>query len=112
MIDLIKNSPELNFLFIGDLNFYDNRFIELKLFKNCYFTGEIENNLVPLYLANIDLGIIPYFVNEFTNGVYSSKLNEYLAMGLPVVTTKFREMRIIEKNENLIYLTENDHLDF
>ena len=66
-----------------------------------------------LYLKYVDIGVIPYFVNQFTNGVYSSKLNEYLALGLPVISTKFREMNIINKdNKNLIYLTENNHLDF
>ena len=100
-------------MFIGDLKFYTNKFQELKKFKNCYFTGEISNDLVPLYLKNVDVGIIPYFVNEFTNGVYSSKLNEYLALGLPVISTKFREMSIINnENKNLMYLTENNHQDF
>jgi len=113
VINLIKNSPETNFLFMGDLNLYDNRFTELETFKNCYFTGEIDNSLVPLYLKYLDVGIVPYFVNNFTNGVYSSKLNEYLALGLPVVTTKFREMIIIEKdNQNLVYLSENNYSDF
>jgi hypothetical protein len=113
MINLIKNSKELSFLFIGDLKFYNNKFQELKNLKNCYFTGEISNDLVPLYLKHVDIGIIPYFVNQFTNGVYSSKLNEYLALGLPVISTKFREMNIINKdNQNLIYLTENNYQDF
>ena len=113
MINLIKNSQDLSFLFIGDIKFYNDKFQDLRNFKNCYFTGEISNDLVPLYLKYVDIGVIPYFVNQFTNGVYSSKLNEYLALGLPVISTKFREMNIINKdNKNLIYLTENNHLDF
>jgi teichuronic acid biosynthesis glycosyltransferase TuaH len=113
MIDLISTSPEITFIFIGNLNFYDERFKQLKNFKNCTFVGEIDNNLVPLYLKYIDIGIIPYYVNDFTNGVYCSKLNEYLALGLPVISTKFREMNIIKnKNDDLIYLIDNDHLDF
>ena len=113
MKDLIINSPEINFIFIGDLNFYDKKFSQFKSFKNCFFTGELDNDLVPLYLKYLDVGIIPYYVNDFTNGVYSSKLNEYLALGLPVVTTKFREMNIIKNtNENLIYLTESNYLEF
>jgi glycosyltransferase involved in cell wall biosynthesis/uncharacterized SAM-binding protein YcdF (DUF218 family) len=113
ILDLIKNSQELSFLFIGDLKLYNKKFEKLNKFKNCYFTGEVPNNLVPLYLKHVDIGIVPYFVNDFTNGVYSSKLNEYLAVGLPVISTKFREMKIIEKNnQNLIYLIENNFLDF
>ena len=113
MSNVIKNSPKFNFLFIGDLKFYNTKSIKLKSFKNCYFTGELNNDLVPLYLKHIDIGIIPYLVNQFTNGVYSSKLNEYLALGLPVITTKFNEMNLIKnKNKNLIYLSDNDYIDF
>lgn len=113
MIDVIKNSPKINFLFIGDLKLYNTKSIKLKSFKNCYFTGELNNDLVPLYLKYIDIGIIPYLVNQFTNGVYSSKLNEYLAVGLPVITTKFNEMNLIKnENTNLIYLADNNYVDF
>jgi glycosyltransferase involved in cell wall biosynthesis len=113
MIDVIKNSPEYVFLFLGDLKFYTSKSLELKKYENCYFAGEIANELVPNYLKFIKIGIIPYVVNDFTNGVYSSKLNEYLAMGLPVISTKIKEMELVlKKNKNLIYLSDNNSLDF
>ena len=112
MINLIKNSQDLSFLFIGDIKFYNDKFQDLRNFKNCYFTGEISNDLVPLYLKYVDIGVIPYFVNQFIKISLLFKINEYLALGLLVISTKFREMNIINKdNKNLIYLTENNHLD-
>ena len=113
MIEVIKKSPEYDFLFLGDLKFYTSKSLELKKYKNCHFAGEIVNELVPNYLKFIKIGIIPYVVNDFTNGVYSSKLNEYLAMGLPVISTKIKEMKLVSKdNKNLIYLTESNSQDF
>lgn len=113
IIEVIKNSPQYDFLFLGDIKFYTSKSLELKKFKNCYFTGEIKNELVPNYLKFIKIGIIPYVVNDFTNGVYSSKLNEYLAMGLPVISTKIKEMKLVlQENKNLIYLSDNNFQDF
>ena len=45
------------------------------------------------YIVNFDIGIIPYKVNNYTQSVYPCKLNEYLAMGVPVVTTGISELK-------------------
>ena len=55
----------------------------------------------------MDIGVTPYFVNQFENGT-SSKLNEYLA--LVCSSTKFREMNIINKDNKGDLLDENNHL--
>ncbi len=47
---------------------------------------------LPGFLARWDAGIIPFLDNEFTAGVYPLKVNEYLAVGLPVVSTPFGQM--------------------
>ncbi len=43
--------------------------------------------------GGFDLGLIPYRRDEYTDNVYPTKLNEYLAMGLPVVSTDLPEVR-------------------
>lgn len=42
------------------------------------------------------MGIIPFAKNEFNKGVYPLKVNEYLAAGLPVVTTDFGYLQDFE----------------
>lgn len=44
---------------------------------------------LPLYLKFIDCCIIPFVKNELTSCIYPLKLNEYLAAGKPVVSTRF-----------------------
>ena len=75
---------------------------KLKKIKNIFFLNEVKHEKLPSYIHGFDLGIIPYKVNKFTNSVYSCKLNEYLSMGLPVVSTKIRESNIYNKNFNNI----------
>ena len=92
---LSKNNPKLNFVIIGRI--YVN-VEKLKDIANVFFLGEIKHNKLPSYLKGFDVGIIPYKVNNFTNSVYSCKLNEYLAMGIPVVSTNLNETKIYNKN--------------
>jgi len=40
----------------------------------------------------MDLGLIPYRITPYTASVYPTKLNEYLAMGLPVVSSAIEEV--------------------
>ncbi len=46
---------------------------------------------VPHLLAGADIALIPFRYNDLTRGVNPNKMYEYLAAGLPVVTTDFSE---------------------
>jgi glycosyltransferase involved in cell wall biosynthesis len=38
------------------------------------------------------VGLIPFVKNDLTAGIYPLKINEYLALGLPVVSTHFADL--------------------
>ncbi len=86
---LVKNLKSFSFVFLGPI--YTKKISKFKKYKNVYFTGGKLHNLIPDYVRNFDVTIIPYLVNDFTDSVYSCKLNEYLACGKPVISTKIRE---------------------
>lgn len=55
---------------------------------NVYFLGSKKPEELPAYISQFDVAINPQLVNELTNGNYPRKIDEYLAMGKPVVATK------------------------
>jgi uncharacterized SAM-binding protein YcdF (DUF218 family) len=81
----------------------------LKEFPNIFFLGKKNFNLLPAYIKEFDVCIIPYINSEFTKTVYPTKLNEYHALGKPVVSTDLSE--IIEfnrENGNLILIASSN----
>ena len=61
--------------------------------ENVVLVGEQPHHRIPDFIRGFDVGIIPYVLTEYTRTVYPTKLNEYLAAGVPVVTTDLPEIR-------------------
>ncbi len=55
--------------------------------SNVRFTGAVPKEALPKIVASFDVGIIPYRLNDYTRHVFPMKVFEYLAAGLPVVST-------------------------
>ncbi len=87
MYKVAKSLPAFSFVFVGP---EDDLFTRHKIhdLQNAYFLGEKEYQEVPAYIAAFDICINPQIVNQVTNGNYPLKVDEYLAMGKPTVTTK------------------------
>ena len=65
---------------------------------NVYFLGLKKPQELPAYLHHLDVLINPQVVNEVTIGNYPRKVDEYLAMGKPVVAVQTQAMNIFEEH--------------
>jgi glycosyltransferase involved in cell wall biosynthesis len=59
----------------------------LRELPNVHLLGRRDYDRLPEVLRGADAAIIPYAVNELTRSVFPMKVYEYLAAGLPVVST-------------------------
>ncbi|HBN07354.1 MAG TPA: hypothetical protein DD435_01475 [Cyanobacteria bacterium UBA8530] len=84
---LLREKPEWSLVLIGPAQ--ERAMREFSDFQNFHWLGPKNYSLAPNYLAGFDVGIIPYVRSLQTSGIYPLKINEYLAAGLPVVSTDF-----------------------
>ncbi|MBN9299889.1 MAG: glycosyltransferase [Filimonas sp.] len=68
---------------------------QLHQLPNVHFLGAKEPTALPAYIASFDVCINPQVLNEVTIGNYPRKIDEYLAMGKPVVATKTDFMQAV-----------------
>lgn len=67
-------------------------FEELLSEPNVYFLGSKPHKDVPRCLVGLDVGLMPYVITEWVRFGYPLKLHEYLAAGLPSVSSKLPEL--------------------
>lgn len=78
---------------------------KLETIPNLLILGNRRHEAIPNYLKIAHVAIIPYLCNELNRSVYPLKLNEYLAMGKAVVSTKFSQD--LDSFADLIYIASN-----
>jgi glycosyltransferase involved in cell wall biosynthesis len=99
---IAKQKPDWSVVLVGP---------EDEAFKNCvlhqipnvYFLGSKDSNLLPSYIKGFDICMNPQVVNDITIGNYPRKIDEYLAMGKPVVATSTKAMEMFNQ---YVYLGE------
>lgn len=86
----IRTHEGYDFHFIGRV--ITTQAARLAKYGNVKFFGAVEPAQLPEMMKSFDAGIIPFVKNEFTKNIYPMKVNEYLALGIPVVSTDFAEL--------------------
>ncbi|MDD2409544.1 MAG: glycosyltransferase [Bacilli bacterium] len=90
LIEKINNYDKYSVVLIGNVN---QEFIDKKNMTNVYFLGAKDYKELKNYTKYFDIGIIPFIVNDLTNNVSPVKFFEYIAAGLPVISTPIYEMK-------------------
>lgn len=85
-----RRLPHCSFALVGPAQVDVSRLAAL---PNVHLLGARPHTVVPDYLKGFDVALVPYKLADYTAHVYPTKLNEYLALGLPVVCTDLFEIR-------------------
>jgi teichuronic acid biosynthesis glycosyltransferase TuaH len=103
LICLAEKLPGYQLVLVG---MEDERFKQSKLHQmpNVIFTGMKKVEELPDYIACFDVCINPQILNPITIGNYPRKIDEYLAMGKPVVATKTKAMEAFKEH---VYLAKD-----
>ena len=90
LADVARRRPDWHLVLIGDST------IDLSPYQclaNMHFLGRKPYAELPAYCKEFDAGLVPFKINELTKAVNPIKLREYLAAGLPVVSTPLPEVK-------------------
>lgn len=94
LAEVARREPTWHIVLLGDAT------VDLSIYKNLpnmHFLGRKRYKDLPAYCREFDVGLIPFRINDLTRAVNPIKLREYLAAGLPVVSTPLPEVKMYEE---------------
>lgn len=102
-VDLVTRSaeilPQVSFVFVGPLGVDVGRLATL---RNVHFVGQRPHASLAAYVAGFDVSLIPYRLTPYTQSVVPTKLFEYLASGIPVVSSPLLEILAMRLPEQVL----------
>lgn len=107
--------PEWAFVMIGPLAKINEA--DLPRADNLHWLGGKEYAELPAYAAGWDIALMPFALNDSTQFISPTKTTEYLASGLPIISTPVRDvvndysalgaMRIVSNAEDFVAAAED-----
>ena len=85
-----RSRPEWSFIMLGPVVKIDDA--SLPRAGNIHYLGMKDYAELPKYFAGWDVGMMPFALNEATEFISPTKTPEYLAAGLPVVSTPIADV--------------------
>lgn len=88
LAEVARQCPNYSFVLIGEAK---SEVAALKSLRNVHLLGRRTYSELPAYCAHFDAALLPFAANEMTRCVNPIKMHEYLAAGLPIVSTPLPE---------------------
>jgi len=88
-----ESRPDFEFVLIGwdyDGSLYKHG---LDKYRNIHYLGIKDYSILPQYAVWFDVATIPFVLNKITESTSPIKVFEYMALGMPILTTDLRECR-------------------
>ncbi|NLL12250.1 MAG: glycosyltransferase family 4 protein [Fibrobacter sp.] len=90
-VDLIKNEiPDLEFHIYGkgtDEEYFVKLVHKMKLENRVFFRSVVPIEMLPRLMADADLGVEPKLKRSFGNEAFSTKILEFMTVGIPVIAS-------------------------
>ncbi|HYK89304.1 MAG TPA: glycosyltransferase [Acidobacteriota bacterium] len=101
---MIRSRPDWTWVFVGP---YDRTAHVLAELPNTRLLGQLQHRELAHVIRSFDVCIVPYVKSDYTRTVVPVKINEYLALGKPVVSTDIQP--VVEFNElhHVLITSEN-----
>ncbi|WP_299567039.1 glycosyltransferase [Enterovirga sp.] len=107
-LDLVREvaarRPDWNLVMLGPVAKIDPA--TLPQAANIHWIGARSYAELPAYLASWDVGIMPFALNESTRFISPTKTPEYLAAGVPVVSTRIKDVVRPYGDEGLVAIAD------
>lgn len=94
--EILKSNTDVNFMIVGDgyrLPFLKDLVTSMGIKEKIIFTGAIQHDEIPSYIASADVAVACFEENDITRSKSPLKIVEYMACGKAIVASNVGEIR-------------------
>lgn len=99
LADMARARPLWSWVFVGAIQ---TELTELAALSNVHLPGQKRHEELVRYIREFDVCIVPYAESLYTATVVPTKINEYLAVGKPIVSTKLPSVCEFNRQHNVL----------
>lgn len=99
LAEMARARPLWSWVFVGAIQ---TELAELAALSNVHLPGQKRHEDLVRYIREFDVCIVPYMESLYTATVVPTKINEYLAVGKPVVSTKLPSVCEFNRRHNVL----------
>ena len=103
--EIAEQRPDWHIVLIGPIRKVDSALLPKS--ENIHYLGQKNYQELPLYLAGWDIALIPFLLNESTKFISPTKTPEYLAAGIPVVSTAIKDVVRPYGDMGMVHIAHN-----
>jgi UDP-galactopyranose mutase len=109
LVAMARARPEWSWAFVGPVQTELGDLAEL---PNVFLLGQQPHHDLVRYIGDFDVCIVPYVNSLYTATVVPTKINEYLAVGKPVVSTRLPAVCEFNKQHQILQTAATQPGDF
>jgi len=103
--EVSARKPDWHFVIIGPVVKID--FNDLPRAENIHYLGPKKYSELPNYISHWDIALVLFALNESTEFISPTKTPEYLAAGIPVISTPIKDVIRPYGENNLVYIADS-----
>ncbi len=107
--EMARSRQNWTWIFVGPCDSTAAAFAGL---PNVHLLGQQPHEDLVHYIRTFDVGIVPYLKNIYTRTVLPVKINEYLAVGKPVVSTDLPPVLEFDLMHRVLTVSDNQPVPF
>src|SRR5438067_5084090 len=104
IVSMARARPEWSWVFVGPFQVSVEKLLDE---PNIHLLGPKPHNRLVNFIRSFDVCIVPYLRTIYTNTVVPVKINEYLAVGKPVVATNLPTISEFNRRHSVLITAEN-----
>ena len=110
--NIINEGKNIRLNICGPIDQNNQKVCDIIEHSHVEYFGIINQQDIPEFISKSDVGLIPYKMNEFTDGIFPIKTLEYLSVGVPLILSPLKSIQMDKQFSKWLLFLDKEESSF